>query len=45
MDNDLAFDPIYLKTTSVCDPEALIREMKQFYVDAVEDLPSNAPPP
>ena len=45
MDNELAFVPMYLKTVPKCDPETLIREMKQVYVDVEEDPPSNAPPP
>ena len=45
INNNLAFNPINLKTTSICNAEALIHKMRQIYVDVVEDLPSNTLPP
>ena len=45
MDNKLAFDLLYQNATHVCNSKLLICEMKQVYVDTVEDLPSNASPP
>ena len=42
IDNDFSFDPLYQNVTHVYDAEFLICEMKQSYVDATEDLPTNA---
>ena len=43
VDNDLSLDPLYQKIESLHNPQTLIREMRQIYVDAAEDLPTNAP--
>ena len=45
INNNLAFDPLYQKLIYVHNPEILIHEMKQVYIDAVKDLPTNAPQP
>ena len=45
VNNDLAFDPLYHDICKEFDSENLIREMKEIYVDAKEDLPTNAPIP
>ena len=43
--NDLAFDPMYHTFVSDLKNDELIQSMKDLYVDAVEDLPTNAPEP
>ena len=43
--NDLAFDTCYQDVTYDQDTESKIRVMKDLYVDAVGELPPNAPKP
>ena len=45
IDNELSFDPFYQEIRSDVDPQRLMREMKEVYVDACEELPTNAPIP
>ena len=42
---ELSFDPLYQNHSHLEDLDRIIRDMKQLYVDASEDLPSNAPMP
>ena len=44
-DNALSFDPAYRNVVDPVEAERRVREMKERYVDAVEDIPPNAPPP
>ena len=43
IDNEILFDPLYQEIQSNVDPQRLTREMKDIYVDACEELPTNAP--
>ena len=45
VDNEISFNPLYQEIQSNVDPQRLTREMKEIYVDACEDLPTNAPIP
>ena len=41
--NDLSFDPLYYNHEYSMDVSKVISDMKEVYVDAIEDLPPNAP--
>ena len=45
IDNDMSFNPFYQEIQNSMDPQTLICEMKEIYVDATEDLLTNVPTP
>ena len=45
IENDLAFDPLHHSHPYPRDPNQIIREMKEIYADAIDEIPPNAPKP